>query len=240
MRVTLFLALLVSLTFAACNKDSISESQPHTSNLESRSNDVLICHKEGNGSSHLISVNINAVPAHLGHGDVRLDDQDGDGFYPDNDCGITPMGDCDDNDASVYPGAEEVCGDGIDQDCDGEDAACASCSVFTTAELNELLSYQPNYGWWLNENTCYFAPLDLYQEVYLYFPAPLGGRGGANTYDFKDGSGGVAFSDDRKGISRQYHLFGEEFTACKLVLKLFMDDMAEQYPAGPVIDKCNL
>ncbi|MCB9744627.1 MAG: FG-GAP repeat protein [Alphaproteobacteria bacterium] len=28
-------------------------------------------------------------------------------------------GDCDDGDAGVYPGAEEICGDGIDQDCDG-------------------------------------------------------------------------------------------------------------------------
>jgi hypothetical protein len=32
-----------------------------------------------------------------------------------------PDGDCDDGDASVYPGAAEVAGDGIDQDCDGSD-----------------------------------------------------------------------------------------------------------------------
>jgi hypothetical protein len=30
-------------------------------------------------------------------------------------------GDCDDGDVSVYPGASEVCNDGIDQDCNGKD-----------------------------------------------------------------------------------------------------------------------
>ena len=32
--------------------------------------------------------------------------------------------DCNDMSASVYPGAIEICGDGVDQDCDGVDLAC--------------------------------------------------------------------------------------------------------------------
>ena len=44
-------------------------------------------------------------------------DGDGDGF----DSVATGGADCDDGDASVFPGAPEVAGDGIDQDCDGVD-----------------------------------------------------------------------------------------------------------------------
>jgi MYXO-CTERM domain-containing protein len=46
-------------------------------------------------------------------------DADADGYQ--EDCGQEEDVDCDDTDASVNPGAEEVWYDGVDQDCDGND-----------------------------------------------------------------------------------------------------------------------
>jgi hypothetical protein len=41
-------------------------------------------------------------------------DNDGDGYTEE-------QGDCDDDDALRYPGAEETPGDGVDSNCDGQD-----------------------------------------------------------------------------------------------------------------------
>lgn len=57
------------------------------------------------------------------------EDGDGDGYCPDLDrnglCtdGSMPL-DCNDADISIHPGASEVCGDGIDQNCDTVDPGC--------------------------------------------------------------------------------------------------------------------
>jgi hypothetical protein len=47
----------------------------------------------------------------------RATDRDGDGYSA-----LFGGGDCDDSRADVYPGAEDIPGDGIDQDCEGGDA----------------------------------------------------------------------------------------------------------------------
>jgi hypothetical protein len=47
------------------------------------------------------------------YGDVPVTDQDGDGY----EAGV----DCNDDDPSIHPDAEETAGDGVDSNCDGND-----------------------------------------------------------------------------------------------------------------------
>ncbi len=49
--------------------------------------------------------------------------------------------DCNDNDNSINPGAVDVCGDGVDQNCDGEDTIC-NCA---DSDLDGYDGYDPAY-----------------------------------------------------------------------------------------------
>ena len=78
----------------------------------------------GGGSDSAIPEDTDATPLDTAEpvdtadpedtGTVVLTDLDADGWSEAD-------GDCDDDDAAVYPGAEDPRGDGVDSDCDGED-----------------------------------------------------------------------------------------------------------------------
>lgn len=124
----LILLLFASLIFTACGENSIHDLEAETeaeiiendSPLYRSSNKRNVCH-----NGEIKSVNINALPAHAGHGDAV--DWDNDGYFStENDCGM-PV-DCDDENASINPGAEEICNDEIDNNCNGlTDEGCITC-----------------------------------------------------------------------------------------------------------------
>ncbi len=66
-------------------------------------------------------------------GDVarRLADADGDGYASE----MAGGPDCDDGDGATHPGAEEICGDGIDQDCDRDAKDCRFESERSLSEI---------------------------------------------------------------------------------------------------------
>jgi hypothetical protein len=88
-----------------------------------------------------------------------LPDRDGDGYGDDSAatveaCEAPPehvatVGDCDDADPATRPGVEEICGDGIDNNCDGGGAGCALTGELVIDEADALVlgeAYHDNFG----------------------------------------------------------------------------------------------
>ena len=125
MRKLLF-PLLSVLLFTACKKEIITDNAQKeiagatTATANRTSPKINVCHYDAaTGKWKTISINLTAWPDHQAHGDVRLDDQDGDGYVPNNECGFGTQGDCNDNNNAIYPGATEICGNNIDENCNG-------------------------------------------------------------------------------------------------------------------------
>ena len=58
---------------------------------------------------------------------------------------VSVGGDCDDTDADRFPGAEEVCGDGVVNDCDGSEAAASALCKRLSGDIS--VSSADRQGW---------------------------------------------------------------------------------------------
>jgi hypothetical protein len=140
----LLMFVTVVLAIASCKKEVaeqpslVEESTSVAANKASSKIDV--CHSDAaTGSSKILSINIAAWPEHQAHGDVRLDDPDGDGYVPNNNCGFGQIGDCNDNNAAINPGATEICDNGIDDNCNGQ--IDENCFVIGANYLGGVIAY---------------------------------------------------------------------------------------------------
>ena len=105
---------------------------------------VTVCHYDAatnTWGSKLVQP--NALPSFLLNGDVLID-EDGDGFAVFNECGILNSEgiDCDDTNSAIHPNAEEICGDGIDNNCDKID----DCLTFVPDDNFENYLETHNYN----------------------------------------------------------------------------------------------
>ncbi len=159
---------LILFFLPSCEKETVSTFSENEI-AERASIKIPVCHyDEDEGTWKFKDVNINSLPSHIAHGDIRLDDQDGDGFVPDNECNMGgPQGDCNDTNATIYPGAEEIPGDDIDQDCDGEDAPALYCPCFSQESLEDLYDVAWQWGWWSDVPGCKNAPYENLLELWI-------------------------------------------------------------------------
>ena len=131
----LLLPLLSILLLTACEKQITTDDAPKEISgvIAGRtSSKINVCHYDAVTSKwKTISINLTSWPSHQLHGDVRLDDQDGDSYVPNNACGFGTQGDCNDNNAAINPGASEICGNNIDENCNGmsDDVCPVSVSI---------------------------------------------------------------------------------------------------------------
>ncbi len=102
-----FFPFLLLVFVLSCSKDTITENSDI---LEERGikGKVTVCHKNGQGVFHPISISANALAAHLAHGDYNPD-ADGDGHTAPGSCTGDGL-DCDDHNPEVWENCcEEDC-----------------------------------------------------------------------------------------------------------------------------------
>ena len=144
------------------------------------------------GSEDIIQEKVTMVP-----GDEAaelVDDYDADGFTICDE-------DCNDDDASVYPGANEICDDGIDNDCnlliDCDDSQCgldAACQGGASQAIVNVVVDIPGHGTFAPDFK--MAALGTCSSSSEFFPTIYAGSGGVNPDPLNDDVLSIALNND--------------------------------------------
>lgn len=120
---SLLLVLLMTFGTLGCEKEEPAAPEEELTAVSykwrKKKKRIKICYTDRYGHSRILRIRKSAWKWFKRRNAVRLDDQDGDGFVPDNACGHGQMGDCDDKDPNVNPDVLGSCGDNVDSDGDG-------------------------------------------------------------------------------------------------------------------------
>lgn len=140
---TLFFLIIFVSSLYSNTISLFSLFKPSESNTKEITFDLNSSHKQFSTHFLLDSIRKNSSRAVL-NTNIYFQDADNDGYGNDEvsvEAEVPPNGyvliggDCDDTNNTIYPGAVEICFDGIDQDCDGY--LTQGCPVITTQLLSE-------------------------------------------------------------------------------------------------------
>jgi hypothetical protein len=146
--------------WTASNSAHVSAGRAYTQETGSGCNSTTTYYANGSNesmgtfayTSNTLSTSDNGQTYHVG-GCPTGTDADGDGYPSTNDCN--------DANAAIHPGATEVCGDGIDQDCSGVDLSCtATCQQYSAtndAHVSAGRAYTQSTGSGCNTTATYYA-----------------------------------------------------------------------------------
>jgi hypothetical protein len=186
---------IVLVTFIACEKSSIGVDELQTLQKEevllakgAKADKVDICHWDADsGEYFIINIADAAYDKHIAHGDhapaTYYKDADGDGYGSVMFDGVVceaPAGyvllngDFNDDDSSIYPNATEVCGDGIDNNSNGQiDEDCIGCTFDNSGGQQVTIDLSFLYYTAQNSSNSSSLSIEMYDILGVGTPHPI-------------------------------------------------------------------
>jgi choline-sulfatase len=154
----------------------------------------------------------------------HLTDHDGDGFSA-----RFGGGDCDDTRADVYPGAEDIPGDGIDQDCEGGDAQpVAAASKPAASDGAALAPIKPRDDGW--KGNILIVTIDAFRADRL----------GVAGYGRPPGSAGHSLTPTLDALAQRGAYFRRVWSQAPNTPRSFPSIVTGRFPTDIAFDKPTL